>query len=289
VTSDMVAFRAERKKGIGASDAYDAVFSPLKVYLDKTGQLPKESSPEMDIGLELEPFIARLYERTTGSPLHAPGVSFQRPGYPFMRANPDRYVIPSRKPVELKARGDDEGFGLAGTDEVPEQILLQVQQQMACLDADEADVAALIRLADFRVYTVRRHQELINRLTEIEGDLWERIERGDPPAPDWTHKDTPRLIALLHRPDEAIVAELDGFAALALDDYQRLGRTIGDLEKQREELKGRLIEAMGDAGQATVPDGRVIKRRVINVAAREQAAYSYTNFTISNPKRRKAT
>lgn len=285
--AEMQAFRAERRNGIGASDAWDCCFNPLKVYLDKTGQLPEESSDEMSMGLMLEPVIAALYERATGQVMRTPRGHYERAGMPWMRANPDGVVwrdgLPV-KPVDLKAMGDAAGWGPAGTDEVPEKILLQVQQQIACCDADEGDVAALIRLADFRVYTIRRHQGIIDRLAEIEGDLWGKIQRREPPAPDWSHPDTPRLVELLHRPSGPPI-ELGAQWEKPLALYLELGQNIAALEKHRERVKAEIVEAMGSACKAVLPDGRTISRKVVEVAAQQRAAYSFTNFTVSKPKR----
>lgn len=285
MTVDMVAFRAERKKGLGASDAWDCAFNPLKVYLDKTGQLPEQHNDEMDMGLMLEDVVARLYERRTGHPLVKPSRPYQRIGYPFMTSNPDRIGMYG-EPVELKTAGDLTGWGAPDTDEIPEEYILQVQQQMACLNARQAHVAALIRLADFRVYTVPRNDALIERLTTIEGDLWNRIINRYPPAPDWSHPETPKLVALLHRPCDGVMIDLD--CRNLLDDYEQLGADISRDTKAREEIKARIVEAMGNASQATLPDGRVIKRKMSHVPASMHAAHTKTSFTISHPKQQRS-
>lgn len=290
--AEMKEFRAARKSSIGASDAWACCFNPLKVYLDKTGQLPEETSDEMEAGLLLEDAVAALYERATGRDVcKSPQAIVRDRVYPWRHASPDRFAMSPPdgcRLLELKTAGDADGWGTPGTDEIPERYILQVQQQMAVLGHAEADVAVLIRLGDFRIYTVRRNQPLIDRLTEIEAELWERIQRREPPAADWSHPDTPYLLKMLHRPDEGVRCELDATCAEILDDYRHNGEMIAQFKQAQDRAQALLIEAMGNASQATLPDGRIIKRKKISVAPRTQDGYEYFNFTVSKPKRVKS-
>lgn len=262
---------------IGSSDAANvcgiegAFGSPLETYLEKMGALLRRQTEAMRLGLLLEPVVAQLYQEETGHEVRLtapPGEtrSFYRESLPWASATPDRFAGPAESPwiLELKIASLARDWGQPGTDEIPLPYLLQVQHQMAVLDRDRADVAVLIAGTDFRHYTVRRHEELIASLMQIEAAFWDRLQRRDPPI-DWHHPDTPKLLSLLHRPDEGKTVTLGPFASLAVEEYEVLGRTIKGLAERRDQAKARVIEEMQDAGVGLLPDGRRVRRKVKHV------------------------
>jgi putative phage-type endonuclease len=276
---------AERRTCIGSSDSpklFGFWGQPLSVYLDKLGLLPDHDSPAMKAGRMLEDVVAAMYSEVSGYEVAPPPVRVMRhPDMPWLGASLDRVSL--RRPVEIKTARTADGWGEPGTDEIPDAYMVQVQHQL--LVDMVADVAVLIGGQELRVYTVIPSPELQVVILDAARDVWQRIEARDPPAPDWTHPDTPKLLSLLHRPDEGIVAELGPSQALALDEYTRLGRQIAEMEQSRERWKAELIAAMRDAGEALLPDGRKVRRRVVSVKAQVRDPYEYVNFTISQPKR----
>jgi putative phage-type endonuclease len=256
---------AERRTCIGSSDSprlFGFWGQPLSVYLDKLGLLPDTDSPAMRAGRMLEDVVAQMYAEVSGYEVAPPPVRLMRhPDMPWLGASLDRVSL--RGPVEIKTSRTADGWGEPGTDEIPDAYMVQVQHQLL--------VACAVSGVDMVADAAR--------------DIWQRIEAREPPDPDWAHPDTPRLLSLLHRPDEEVVAELGPSQALALDEYQRLGRHIADLEAGRERRKAEIIAAMRDAGAALLPDGRTVRRRVVSVKAQVRDAYSFTNFTISQPKK----
>jgi putative phage-type endonuclease len=283
---------AERRTCIGSSDSprlFGFWGQPLSVYLDKLGLLPDTDSPAMRAGRMLEDVVAQMYAEVSGYEVAPPPVRLMRhPDMPWLGASLDRVSL--RGPVEIKTSRTADGWGEPGTDEIPDAYMVQVQHQLlvACAVSGVdmvADVAVLIGGQELRTYTVLPCPELQGIILDAARDIWQRIEAREPPDPDWAHPDTPRLLSLLHRPDEEVVAELGPSQALALDEYQRLGRHIADLEAGRERRKAEIIAAMRDAGAALLPDGRTVRRRVVSVKAQVRDAYSFTNFTISQPKK----
>lgn len=281
--------------GIGASEVAEACGEgrrgkggPFWLYCKKLGVVRQEVTPEMDVGLVLEPYVAELYERRTGLAVHEPVTPiFRHPTLAWMFASPDRFNAEGRL-VELKTARTAEGWGEEGTDQVPPGYLLQVQQQMHCCPVGEqhsADVAVLIAGVEFRVYTVPYRPDVMEWVTCFAGDLWDRIRVRKAPEPDWTHPDTPKLLDLLHRPAEGKAVDLAEDLARLANDYQLHAGMVRSAEKLRDECKARIIAAMGDAALGLLPDGRVVARNAVKVAARQCREYEYVNFHIRNPRK----
>lgn len=275
-----------RRKGIGSSDAaaicgLSPWRTPLHVYADKLGLLPETQSPAMDWGLRLEPAIAEAYREATGQILVAPP-TICHPQYPWMLASADRTRLD--RIVELKTSRSGEGWGDEGTDEIPEQYILQVQHQMAVTGFDLADVAVLIAGSDFRIYTVRANPALRERLIAIEERFWRRVEERRPPEPDWSDPETPKLLDLLNPPKAEKVIELSDQLTWHVDQYVDMGQSIRDFERFRAESKAHLLRSMGDAGIGRLPDGREVVRREVTRKGYEVKETTFTTFNIRKGK-----
>jgi putative phage-type endonuclease len=168
----------DRRRGIGSSEiaavcGISSWGSPLSVWLSKTGQAtPQEEEVlHFDIGDALEPVCARWYARQTGEVLENPRRIFVHPEREWQCAMPDRIRESDGRPVECKVSYQADGWGDEGSDEVPQEYVCQVQWQLDVLGADLAHIAAIIGRS-FRIYTVRRDEELIGALREAGERFW---------------------------------------------------------------------------------------------------------------------
>lgn len=270
------AWLAERRTGIGSSDAaaiagLSGWRTPWEVYLDKTGQLPDvEPTPEQRWGLRHEPTIAAAYEEQQGVSLAKPYL-MRHPKYPWMLATVDR-ITDAGRIVELKTANPHaaKDWGEPWTDQVPEQYLIQVQHQMAVVDADAADIAVLVGLSDFRVYTVRRCDQLIFDLIHLEQEFWAQVEARKPPTPDWSKVRTRDILRKL-KPNRSEVLHIDDAQALLeVDDFlvnlakEKEAKANKERAKCNKELaQAQLIYRMGQAEEALLPDGRLLTRSTI--------------------------
>ncbi len=285
-------FLQGRRDVIGSSDIAKLVgLSPyggeLDLYLDKVGLLPARETPQTRWGLKLEEAVATAYEEETGRELlPAKAQTYVHPEYPFAGASPDRFTIDYERIVELKTARNNEGWGSPGTDEVPPLYLVQTQWQILVTGIELADIAVLIAGSDFRIYSIPRSEEIIATLVPVAAAFWERVQRREPPPPDWTDPRTPYLLSLLYRPQPGKEVSLyEEEHVEYANDYQRLGVTITDLEKQREICKGRLIEALKDAGAGVLPDGRRVTRTLRGRKGYTVEASDYTDFRIVKARR----
>jgi len=185
---------------------------------------------------------------------------------PWVGATPDAvaYLEGEVYGVEAKtARGRfADKWGEPGSDAIPTEYLIQTQTQMYVLDLERVDVPVLIDGADFRIYTVSRNDSLIRVILERLDTLWDRVQRRDPPAPDW-ERDA-ELILQTQKATPGRVISLTEQAAEDWADAVQLGKTISNLQAERETLRAKVVAAMGDAETATLPgDLRQIRRKQI--------------------------
>jgi putative phage-type endonuclease len=248
---------AARENGIGASQAAAAIdISPWQsrvgLWAEKLGLVPpQEPSLPMMVGTELEPLIARLYTEATGVKIRRATMLRQHPEHAFMLASLDRRA--GRKPIELKysARGD--GYGDPGTDEVPDDVLAQVLHQLAVVDENEADVAALIARRDqVQIYTIRRDAAAEAAIIEREAEFWRHVEmRTEPPldGSDATHS----YLRTRYPRDDGEVLEADEAMTRALGDLHAIRQEQDAAGERRRELEASIQGVMGTASKIVAP------------------------------------
>lgn len=238
----------QRRTGIGGSDAAAVIGiskwrTPLSVWLDKTGQAPDSTETEpMKWGTLLEPVIRQEYANRTGREVMAPG--FRRhPLHGFMVANVDGVAPQDARLIEVKTARSGDGWGEPGSDQVPEEYLIQVQHYMAVLDLPVADIAVLIGGSDFRIYTVPADKELQAMLVDAEAQFWRTVEAGIPPAPV-SYADAQALYGRYARKDSTVTASQDVLDAVAA--LRRTKDKIAALEADEEAAKAVIMTAMGE-------------------------------------------
>lgn len=245
-----------RKAGIGGSDVAALLGvspwkTPLDVYYDKIGAEKDEPETEaMRIGTELEDYVARSYERETGLKVVRFNTLLQH-GHSI--GNLDRLVIPEGEKIaahqgelrtdrflECKTSSSEEW------EEVPEHYLAQVQHYLGLDDKlQHADVAALFLGfgKSFRIYRVEKDADLIKAMQTAVEKFWaEHVEKRIPPAP--TCEADCRRLWEAHEPGK--IVEADEALAQVAADLRAINAEIKAKEAQADELKGRLMAAMGD-------------------------------------------
>lgn len=247
------AWREARYEGIGASEAAAAIGvspwqSPVGLWAEKLRIVPpqRETLP-MRIGSELEPLIARLYQEATGSKVRRVSMLRRHPVHAFMLASIDRRA--GKRPVELKYSLRGTGYGEPGTDEVPDEVLVQVLHQLAVMDEPEADVAAIIGgRPEVQIYTIRRDAEAEAAIVDREAVFWDHVQSRTEPPLDGSEA-TLRALAAIYPRDEGETIEADDRARAALVSY-------------------RLAEAMEDSGLAGKAEARAVLEDLMGTAAK---------------------
>lgn len=280
---------AARKTGIGASDiaaicGLSPWATPLDVYIDKTSDTPDRKNQAMMWGLRLESALAAAYTEETGVALER--ASFTRhPDMPWVCATPDYRA--SDRLVQLKVARTSEGFGDAGTDQIPEYYLCQTSWEMLAAEYPRDDLAVLIGGVDFRIYPTYRNEQLIRSLLDIGRDFWKRVQDRNPPDVDWSDPRTPDVIALLHKPIDGLEVILDDDALLYALSYEQWGDEARKAEQNKKEAKARLIERMGEASVGLLPDGREVRRKLISKEPYTVTPEPYWDFRLAKTPKRK--
>ena len=209
----------QRRKGLGGSDAAAVLGlsryqDPLGLWLEKTGQVPPRSaeSPATRRGRRLEDYVLDEYAASTGTMLLrgeplAAAAPYAHPEHPWMLANPDALVLDG-DPRQRRFRGGVDAktaagraareWGRPGTDEVPQEYLLQALHYAAVFGTPWWDLELLVGGAtfEFRTYRVLAPAPVLRQIIAAERAFWMCVETRTPPAGG---SPTSRLAAVLAR------------------------------------------------------------------------------------------
>lgn len=265
------AWRAERRRGLGGSDAgailgLNHYRSAFMVYLDKLGLAPEfEENDAIKHGKRMEPVLRRefpfLFSEKTGM---AVGVFespyfYQSVEHPFMIANIDGlvmlpdggYTTPDGLHIEglgglevktahwLMAKEWDD-------DSVPDSYYAQVQHYMAVLDLPWFMLPVLIgNHFDYRI--IPRNDEFIARLIAAENAFWtENVLVRAIPAPSGIEYEDGYLLALYGDQDDSGLVrapELEG----ATERYLEINGMLKELEDEKARLQASFKVCLGNA------------------------------------------
>lgn len=279
---------ATRQTGIGGSDiaaicGLSKWNSPLSVYLNKIGEgAPMPENERLYFGNLLEAPIAKEFAKRSGLKVQRINQTLRSPKYDFMLGNIDRALITptSQQRIRVLNEPDEQGriittdsilevktadshsagdWGDSQEEEikngkvesehqVPIYYETQVQWYLGLTGADVAYMAVLIGGNDFRMYQIRRDQEVIDFLVREAADFWNNhVLKRIPPEPVNATEAMSRVYGL---PDGELIAD-DNLINLGRE-YRSLGERISALTKERDAVKFELVKAM--AGRQKVTD-----------------------------------
>lgn len=179
---------------IGSSDAAMVADlspwgSPLTVWNRLTGLTPPPERVPLRfyLGRRLEPIILDLYEQQTGKRPAKVIESDDAPPildrvYPFIGCHPDYQFLEIKTSRSAREWGDESEPVTRRNMTIPLHYFIQVQHIMRVMAWGVMDVAVLIGHDDFKTYTVPHDQMVVDSLVQAEVELWESVQRGEPPA-----------------------------------------------------------------------------------------------------------
>lgn len=266
-----------RRKGIGGTDAAAILGlsrwrTAVDVYEDKVGIAPeKPQTAAMVWGLALEAAIADAYTVETGRRVRKVGIrrAHHVKDYPMI-GSIDRETYlgrPEEEPrvVELKTSRSSDGFAdrdgwrdVIPEKRVPADYYVQVQHYLEVADRSIADVAVLFGGSDFRIYEIPRDREYGADLRTEEGAFWRDyvLTETYPPASADDLANLGRRFGSSTDDEKVATPEV----ALLVDAYLELDGAVDLAEQQRDEVKAKLMEAMGTTGRLVAP-GAVVSWR----------------------------
>jgi putative phage-type endonuclease len=248
-----------RNQGLGASDAAAAVGlskwqTPYELWLEKTGQakttFDAEALPIL-MGNALEPVVLAHFTKRTGLSVSRRQEQLVDASWPIRWVTLDG-VASDGAPIEAKSAGfaDPTEWGDEYEDDaVPMQYYLQGQHNLACTGADFVYMPLIILNRQFRLYRVRRNDDVIAKLTDGERLFWQCVEARIPPDP--VNIDDVKLRWPSDTAGELIASD-DIVAAVAAMNDKR-ARAKG-LEEEAEAFELQIKAFMGQHG-VLVPSG----------------------------------
>lgn len=201
-----------RKCGIGGSDAASVLGlnpyrSSMSVYLEKTNDnniinnfgtelinqssLPKndsnivdkETNYKMELGNKLENFVANEFTLKTGKKVRNVNGILRNDKYSFAISNIDRSVVGEKAFLECKVTSSYNKK--LWEKEVPIHYQIQCYHYMAVSGATHCYVAALIGNEKLIIHELKRDEEIIDEIMDLEKKFWHQcVLGGDLPLPD---------------------------------------------------------------------------------------------------------
>jgi putative phage-type endonuclease len=213
------AWLKERKKRLGASEVASILgISPYKskreLWLEKTGRKePFAGNWATNRGTEAEPTIKALYESLTGKKVE-PIVLFYEP-WPTLMASLDgitsdmlvvEFKYPSKKVF------DDCTAGI-----VPPHYMAQVQVQLMCAKATEADFVCFDG-SQIAITRVKEDKKLQEDILVAAKEFWGYVENDTYP------NDNSSIVETLEQLDrnKAIIAELEEVNSILTEEVKKL-------------------------------------------------------------------
>ena len=253
--------------------------TPLDLFVQARRSHVPQRTPEQTVrlrrGLLFEPIFLAEYADEMGVEVNEPNRLYYHPRIPYMGATPDGIAIPNEgdewlveakgtSPLMASRDEDDTGkYGETGTDQVPVEVMMQAQQQMAVCDLQRCDVVAFFGLFVMRVYPIHKNEEIIKHIAGAEQELYERICDDNPPEPTWAHPNTKGLLEELYgyRQDDSI--DLDVEVADYWEADQEIAEEIKWREEKRKVLRNRILAEMEGAAVGMLPGGGELRRKQI--------------------------
>lgn len=258
VTQDEAAREAwlrERRNVIGASEVgtilgLNPYASPYSLWAHKVGLLPEvEETLPMWFGRKAEPIIAERYEIETGRRLIDRGDywTVTHPDYSWLRATPDRLVSygpDQHGAVELKTIGA-RNSGDWDENTAPLTYEAQLQIQLACLNYERGEIAAMIGNSRFLIIERERNDDFLDAVIPIVYDFWECVQANEPPDIDAAEA-TARALKKLHPLDNGEAVEVPYDIYKAWHAAQALKGMVRDMEESIALYENKIRAAIGD-------------------------------------------
>lgn len=258
ITSEQAAARQEF---IGASDASTAIGvnpykTPYELWLDKTGQAEPFAGNEATYwGNLLEAPVAQRLSEETGLKLRRHGQTIIAKDHDFMGCHLDYKVTGSPIAVEIKTGGlfTRDNWGKTGTDQIPDNYLVQVHHQMICSGYSQALVGVLLGGQEFRHYLINFDESLAKIIIEKEREFWRHVTDKTPPPPNNLSD-----IASLHPKDNGAAIEATADIIAELDQLKTLKQSMSSTKSQADAVELRIKSFLADNTTLTDSSGKAL-------------------------------
>jgi len=242
--------KVARQKHLGSSDmaallGLDHRRNAYDLWLEKTGRLEDQNENQaMYAGTMFEDGILNHAENELGKIIRNQYRSAKDKGLP-LGANIDALLVNSGAPIEVKTAGLYgplvEHWGDAGTDEVPDRVIVQAHVHMICTDQELCHIAAFLGGRGFQMFVVPRDGELSGIIVDRATAFWHNhVESDTPPTDLLPHAD---IIKRVRRQPETIVT----LSQQLVDDWQTAKEALKAAKEEADLRQTAILTALGDA------------------------------------------
>lgn len=275
-------FLEERATGIGGSDApiilgYSKWSSPLQLWAQKVRALEGDIDPpgddekeaeELRWGRLIEPLLVKQFGRETGRPVRHGDLFARHPEIHWLIGHADGaqelIVAPKKKIVGppsalIECKNVSRWLWEDWLEDAPLPVKIQGQHYLAAFDLEIVTAVALIGGNRLLYYDVERNQKFIDAMLEAEERFWARVVSDNPPpATAADHKFLNMLVkeapgTTVQMPSEAL--DFHDELAGVKNEIDKIKTMLSPLEEKQKDLEAKIKQQMGDASEATLPDG----------------------------------
>jgi predicted phage-related endonuclease len=171
---------AERKKGIGASDAAKIVSGDwFALWQNKTGAVPDEDLSDVfavQLGVVTEELNLNWGERRTGAVIAHRGKAVVSKKHPFLRCTLDGFDVENKTVWQAKHVN-----GFSKIDEIRAKYVPQVTHEMIVTGCRKAILSVIIGTTEPVFEMVDLDTAFASQYIEQARDFWGYVERNEPP------------------------------------------------------------------------------------------------------------
>ena len=259
-----------RQQGIGSSDAaascgINPYMSMLELWMIKTGRVHSHLNDDPDgysplyWGNNLEPLVAKHYQRQTGNKVRRVNAILQHPDSDkqFMLANLDYSVVGSDEVQILECKTAGEHGAKLWKSGVPLYVTCQVQHQLAVTGKQAAHICVLICGHEAKLYKVERDEKLIESIIEHERLFWQYVTTDTPPPPDHSQSAADALKQLYPtpKPSSKVDFSTDKAANALFAKLLQHRQSIEELQERHDQIKHQLQSLIQDHEVAVFANG----------------------------------
>ncbi len=240
----------ERSNCIGGSDIAAIIGvskykTPLQLWAEKKGLLKTKLTEAMELGTELEEFVAQKFTKTTGIKVRREAKMLKHPKYPYLVGHIDRRVKGKNEILECKTTSAWKAKEWENGD-IPEDYILQVNWYLGLKGWNKGYIACLIGGQKFVWQTINFDKELYEFCVKKAIEFYEEYLQKDMP-PIAVADDNPILPEIY--PDKNEEAQLPEELKEELDNLlerrEELTVEIKKYEKEKGDVDARIKQIIG--------------------------------------------
>lgn len=239
-----------RKKSVGGSDCATIIGlnkfkSPYSLWAEKKGffENSSEDTEIMRQGRDFEEYVAQRFCEAIGKKVRKRNYIFLHNDYDFISANIDREIVGENAGLECKTTSIYNKTDFVNG-EIPEYYYCQCMHYMSVMGYDKMYLAVLVLSKGFYWFEIKRDEDEIKALIEMEVDWWNRYILGNE-IPEIDGSDsTLNAVRYINKDISTDIKDISKLDEV-LNEYEAISKQKKYIESKEKELKNNIIAFMG--------------------------------------------